>query len=163
MSRFAKVASSALAVLLGGCSGFTETELDASVVWTDRAAYEAVPLSSAAPSTYAFAIVVRTENRGDQPLLLGRCTPESTSPIYDVRVVGGGESAYSPVWACPGPASPIVLMPGEWRDDSLQLLGPRIVLQGGQPVGALEGRMQLVFGDAASGLQSNTFRVTLAQ
>jgi len=130
---------------------------------------------------YGFGVVARFTNRTSAPVDLGRCLPDSPTPIHGVVLAGaddagsdGTGSAYSGAWACVGHDQPFVVQPGQTRVDTLQIIGPNSFDgRTGQPFGTLVGRMRLVYdvracrgdgpceADAEMG-RSNEFEVRLA-
>jgi hypothetical protein len=169
--------SIALAPLLAACSsGRARTpppfpSVDTAAAWpisgrgipalvagtftTDSTAYTARPARQAGDTTeYAFTVVTRLENRGDVPIYLGRCYPNSPEPIYGVQRLDTtaapqrmrDRAAYDPIWACVGHDYPFEVPPGTARVDTLRLTGPNawdgVTHEG---LGHLEGRFRLAY------------------
>ncbi len=129
MRQFTMPFAAVSALLLAGCaSPVVPTEhILTGPFRTDRASYAAVVESSWGNwTTYGFDVVTSFTNVTGDTLLLARCMPTDTHPMYAVFQLepAGGTSGYDPTWACVGGVSPIVVAPGEVRVDSLHLAGP---------------------------------------
>lgn len=139
------------AAVAAACHAPTRPD-SALVLTTDRPAYAAAPLAGG-PTQYTFTVVARLRNTSEAPVYFEAC---GTAPllVYAVELIGGEDpdgSAFSPGWSCPaGP--PLVVAPGAERVDTLALRGPTAFLHGipgvsaPQPLGAVRGRMRLVYG-----------------
>jgi hypothetical protein len=149
---------------------------------TDSLAYTAVPRSGTGSyRTYGFRVVARFTNHMAAPVYLASCGPTSTSPTYDIRLVGDTTGAgflgsiFSRLWACVGHDRQLEVLPGATRTDTLDLTGPSLFDGAtGQPFGKFDGRVRLVYGvqtcrgDGACPLPpeagtSNVFDVTVAR
>ncbi len=117
---------------------------------TDRTSYTAALLGD--PGTFeehGFTLIATFTNDGSSPVYLDRCFPDTSIPIYSVRLIDSSDpsgSAYSPFWACVGHDQQILVPPGSTRTDTLLLLGPN-ARDGAtkEPLGALSGEMRLSY------------------
>ncbi len=146
--------SMAMIVGVGAACGLLADREEAELLLTtDRTEYVVARVSEdGVTGRYGFAVEVRLENRGRVPIYLGRCGPESTSPIHGVAFLDAGagglghHSAYVRGWTCPDRQPAFRVEPGEVRIDTLRLRGPnRTDGHTGVPIGALEGRMKLFY------------------
>lgn len=148
---------------------------------TDRTEYVAVPLSDAGGHTqYGFTVEVTYRNDRAQAVWLGRCFPQSGTPVFGVRALDADEAAYDQAWACVGHDDQFMVMPGASRTDVIHVRGPNA--WGGcsadgcrgrnEHWGVLEGRFRIYYdvrlapGDGAERAPekeraSNEFAVTL--
>lgn len=96
--------------------------------------------------TCTFTLVMTYTNRTDATVYFDHCDIDSTYPIYFVRGLTQAESAYAGAWGCTGHDRLLEVLPGEKRVDTLQISGPN-AWDGrtGEPFGALEGRLQLLY------------------
>lgn len=149
-----------------GCRDATGVVPDVSVL-TDASSYvAAVVPGSTLVAQYSFEVVVRTENRSSAPVLLHRCFENSVQPMYDILLVDappGARSAYMVAWGCPASPSPLILLAGAARLDTLRFHGAtRLDGPAGAPIDAFEGRMRITYASSPRQLQSNTFTVSRA-
>jgi hypothetical protein len=150
---------------LPGCREATGVESGVSMR-TDASSYVAVTVASNALVTmYSFDVVVRTENRSSSPVELHRCFSSDVRPMYGILLVDGPtdtRSAYQVAWGCPASPSPLILLAGAARLDTLQFRGvARANEPASAPIEALEGRMRITFSSPRP-LQSNSFTVSRA-
>ncbi|MEW5928782.1 MAG: hypothetical protein AB1941_15070 [Gemmatimonadota bacterium] len=148
MSR--KLALAAL-LALAGCGSLLDPGADDAALRSDETSYAARHQAGEGwHRRYGFTLVARFENRTGGTVHLDRCYPDWPHPTFAVGLVGAAGSppgsAYDPVWACVGHDSPIVVLPGETRVDTLRILGPsswdgRTL----EPQGAFDGRFRLVY------------------
>jgi hypothetical protein len=144
------------AVVLMSCGSPTDrSELASQQVaelrlTTDRDAYTARPLGPPGPyREFAFKLTARLRNDNDVPVYLDRCTPLDSFPMYGFTAdsVGPEGLGYNRAWACVGHDSPLVVPPHSTRTDHYTIVGPSAFTHGtGVGLGALEGRLQLVYG-----------------
>lgn len=139
----------AIAQVLGsiGCSTVDSSGSVDDLLGTDRDFYiaERVPLRDR--YQYLVDVSISFTNESRHAVYLSRCFPESAHPKFGVSLespANPGGSAFGPVWACPGHDSPIVVVPGATRVDSITLRGPN-VYQGESPLGHLGGMVRLVY------------------
>jgi hypothetical protein len=121
---------------------------------TDSVSYTARPTGRAGRSIqYAFTVIAQLENRGDVPVYIPRCYPNSPQPLYSVEpedTAGAAQQrmqnrpAYDQIWACVGHDYPFEVWPGTTRVDTLRLVGPT-AWDGrtGEGIGRVEGRFRL--------------------
>jgi hypothetical protein len=144
---------------------------------TDGVAYQASPAGGEGPyHRHSVTLVAQLSNEMPGPLYLQRCYPDTPYPVYGVLAAEEGRgAAYDPVWACVGHDTPIVVLAGQTRTDSLRILGPN-AWDGrtNQPLGDLVGRFRLsyrvgtcrgIVGCELPGasVKSNDFEVRLGQ
>ena len=152
-TQFGTLAAAGMALAALSCGGPQEPSpgtFDAQpVLVTDRLEYTAVPLGPPGPyRQWEFTLQATLTNPSSRPLYVNRCTPDSAEPTYGVASVpaDAGESAYNVGWACFGHDRPIVVGPGRTRVDRLVLRAPNGWSSGGgEPIGVLSGRVQLVY------------------
>lgn len=161
--RFCWSTFGAFLLIASGCREATGVVPDVSMR-TDASSYVAAVVPSGAPLTqYSFEVVVRTENRSSSPVELHRCFSNDVRPMYGILLVDGptnARSAYQVAWGCPASASPLILLAGAARLDTLRFFGvARPNVPAGAPIEALEGRMRITF-TSPHQLQSNTFTVS---
>jgi hypothetical protein len=137
----------AASLAAAACGGSAPTAPDA---WfplaTDRSSYNASPVPGAGVRQYEFTVVARLRNASAAPLYFESCGASAVL-VYGVELVDGGDqdgSAYDPAWSCPG-GPPLALAAGAERADTLRLWGPNGFV-GGRGLGALSGRMRIVYG-----------------
>jgi hypothetical protein len=115
---------------------------------TDRASYSAMPIGGEGSyRTYGFTLVAQFTNGMSRTVYLERCYPTTPYPVYGIGSDADGQSAaYNPTWGCVGHDSPIVVLPGMTRTDSLRILGPN-AWDGrtNEPFGNLTGRFRLSY------------------
>lgn len=147
------------------CDGSDPTGADAGLeITTDATNYVAQVVPGTAPRTqYSFRIIVRTTNRSPSVVGLSRCRSSSRTPIYSVNTdadSGVRLAAYSPIWACVGGHTPLMIWPGGTRVDTLFVRGPN-GFDGltGQGSGETTGLMSINI----SGFSSNRFSVSVAE
>ena len=148
---------------------------------TNRTQYEAVRLGGrGSPAQYGFTVEAVYRNTTGQPVWLGRCFPDSDTPMYGVRAIEADEAAYDQAWACVGHDEQFLVPPGTARTDVIQVRGPNAwggcsaegCLGPDEHWGVLEGRFRLYYdvrlapGDGAERApealrMSNEFVVTL--
>jgi hypothetical protein len=150
---------------LSGCREATGVVSDVSMR-TDSSSYVAAMVASnTSVAMYSFDVVVRTENRSSSPLELHRCFSNDVRPMYGILLVDGPtdtRSAYQVAWGCPASPSPLILLAGAARLDTLQFRGvARANEPASAPIEALEGRMRITFSSPRP-LQSNSFTVSRA-
>jgi len=117
-------------------------DLEGPAIKTDQLSYVAVPLEGEGDyRRYGFTVVAEFTNLTDRNVFLGRCYPDSPTPMFSVYGDGFG-SAYSGVWACVGHKNQFRVKPGQSRVDTLHLRGPSR-WSAGEPQGELEGRVRL--------------------
>jgi hypothetical protein len=98
---------------------------------------------------FGFTLLSRFMNATQDTLYLARCFPDSAYPVYGIEMANPPDrwgAAYNAAWACVGHESPIIVLPGATRVDTLQITGPN-AWDGPtkQPFGALEGQFRLHF------------------
>lgn len=113
---------------------------------TDNSVYTASCQGESYEKRCTFTLVMTYTNQTDDAIYFDHCYPDDTYPIYFVRGLTHEESAYGGVWACTGHDRSVSVLPGEKRVDTLEILGPN-AWDGrtGEPFGALEGRLQLLY------------------
>jgi hypothetical protein len=177
VSRGSLVCIAFCAAVAASCTS-TEPIPSGGMLTTDATTYVAHPIEgSGAPPRYRFSVITRFENTWAVTLYLGRCTSESSRPLFSVAVADSPstEAAYSQIWACVGHDRQFKIVPGAVRVDTFQVEGPN-VYPAGDPIGLgiREGRFKMSFdvrlapGDGArlapsSFGFSNAFRVDLSQ
>ena len=113
----------------------------------DRAQYVATPIPGSAGTRFAFPMVLTVENRTGRTLYLGRCFPDSRTPLYNLTQVTPSDrygSAYTPIWACVGHDAPLILAPRGTRSDTLRITGPNRFPSGSSVgLGLLEGEVEV--------------------
>lgn len=119
---------------------------------TDRQEYVATLVEeNGLYSRYGFTLVVEYQNLSNETLWLGRCYPDSETPIYGVEAIDAQEAAYSAAWACVGHDRQFAVPPGGSRVDVLEIRGPNAwggcTAQGCDEGhhGTLEGRFRLLY------------------
>lgn len=131
-------------------AGLGPEERSGESLQTDRLSYTSRYVEGQGTyQRYGFEVIVRFTNRTDGTLYLGRCYPDTPTPIYGVIPADtptGVESAYNGVWACGGHDKDFAVPAGALRVDTLQLSGPNARDgRSGQPFGQLEGRFRIVY------------------
>jgi hypothetical protein len=175
LSRLLLLAITACEGPFGTTRELTVEDLRDRTLGTDRNLYEATLVDGeGAYRTYAVTMVAEFTNAMDQPVYLGRCLPDTDSPIYGILSVEPElEAGYDPIWACVGHDNPILVGAGESRVDTLRLSGPN-AWDGytKEPFGTLTGRFQLSYaigtcpdvygcGVVQSYVESNEFEMRL--
>ena len=119
---------------------------------TDQLEYVAVPGNDNGRYTqYGFTVEVVYTNTSDAPVWLGRCYPDSKTPVYGVESIDADESAYDAAWACVGHDEQFRVDPDESRTDVIRIQGPNAwggctaegCMEDDEPHGTLEGRFRL--------------------
>jgi hypothetical protein len=143
---------------------------------TDATNYVAMRIPSPL-ARYRFTVITDFQNRGADPVYLGRCTPNSRTPLFGVRMADGSptRSAYDRMWPCVGHDMQFEVLPGAVRTDTLFVEGPNM-FDGRTNVaeGNTEGTFRLSFevqaarGDGAKRMpdsvsRSNAFTVRVAK
>jgi hypothetical protein len=131
-----------IALTFASCTTGPDSGVPEGVRFTlDRTGYAAEQIRDELPIRYEFQVIARLENQSDHTLYLDRCYPDDSVPIWGVVLVAPENpdgAAYDQVWACVGVDSPIVVVPGGTRVDTLRVSGPN-AFQGGAPLGQLDG------------------------
>ena len=91
-----------------------------------------------------FEIVARFTNQTADTVWLLRCTPDISYPMFGVRMLDDGESAYDQLWGCVGHSQHFEVGPGVSRVDTIPLFGPT-QWEDDEIVGDFEGRMRLSY------------------
>jgi hypothetical protein len=144
MASIRKVLPGLVLACAMGCDGNVDSE-PPRLISVDQPLYTSSYISGdGIYETFGFRIVATVTNPGSRPLRFARCTPETTTPMYGLVPVSGGETAYSAGWGCAGGTSPFVVLPGATRVDTLFTSGPNAWAgTPRQPVGVLEGTLEL--------------------
>jgi len=114
---------------------------------TDLTGYVAQRVESSS-FQFRFTVITRFQNRGAVPLYLGRCFPNSPTPIFGVEAADGSstQSAYDRMWACVGHDQQFEVLPGAVRIDTLVVEGPTMIDGYSHlPIGVFEGAFLLHF------------------
>ena len=178
--RLSAIAVAAGAALLASCSSAVEPSsgdlgsVPAGAFTTDATGYTAYRLPGGLPR-YQFRLVSRFQNQGAATVYLGRCFPESPTPLFSVVSTTAAESGYAQPWACVGHDQQFAIRPGEARVDTLLVQGPNM-FEGGTstPIGVSQGNFRLYYdvrlapGDGAPPAPdaitlSNAFRVRTSE
>lgn len=138
-------------LLLAACAqDVTGPDRAGEPLQTEKVSYEARVVGGSGNYTqYGFTVVATFRNLMDQTVYLGRCYPDSPTPIYGIVAVDTDDdwgAAYSPGWACVGHDQEFAIAPGGTRTDTLHISGPN-AWDGHtkEPFGVLEGRFRIIY------------------
>jgi len=160
------VCAAALAVGLMGCREQVLAPSGAVSLETNASTYVALRSPSGDPGNqFSIEMVVAVSNGTGAPVTLQGCADNADgTPRFAVSMAATRNDwapAYEDVNGCPTPAV-ITLATGESRVDRILLSAPRLFDGStGAPLGALEGRMRLVYYVDGRTLWSNAFEVNV--